>query len=163
MIKVFGSLLVLGGGGLLWCLQMQVRRSRRTVLMDLMLVLRRMQEEIRMMRTPLPELLGKQAEHCGADTAKLLRDMAEAAAEGEPVDAAWWAGVCRLPISGQEQEILLGLSFSGDEETVCKETALVLYRLSNCAEELERSRAEEEKRTAALCFSGAALLVILLI
>ena len=79
------------------------------------------------------------------------------------MDTAWRTGVSRLPVSQREKDLLLGLSFNGDEESVCKETALVLYGLSNCAEELEHSRAEEEKRTAALCFSSAALLVILLI
>lgn len=163
MIKALGSLLVLSGGGLLWWFQMQARRSRRRVLADLILVLRRMQEEIRMMRPPLPELFGKMAEHCGAETAELLRSMASAAVEGESVDTVWAAGVCQLPVSEREREILRELSFHGDEETVCKEIALALYGLANCAEELDHNRAEEEKRGAALCFSGAALLVILLI
>lgn len=163
MIKVLGSLLVFGGGGMLWWFQMQSRRSRRRILADLMLVLRRMQEEIRMMRTPLPELLEQLAEPCGAETGKLLRDMAAAAVEGEAADIVWCKGVCGLPLSRQEREILSGLSFGGDEEKVCKEISLALYTLANHVEELDLSRAEEEKRAAALCFSGAALLVILLI
>ena len=163
MMKILGSLLVLGGGGLFWWFQMQERRGRRAVLAELTLVLRNMQEEIRMTRMPLPDLLEKMAGQCGTETAELLRDLAAAAAGGESVDAAWEDGVCRLPISGREREILLELSFGGDEEKVCKETSRALYRLANCMEELDRSRAEEEKRVAALCFSGAALLVILLI
>ena len=163
MIKVLGSLLVFGGGGMFWRLQMQSRRSRRRILADLILALRRMQEEIRMVRPPLPELLEKLAEPCGSETGNLLREMAKAGAEGEAVDVVWRTGVCRLPLSEPEQEILLGLSFGGDETKVCKEISLVLYRLSNCAETLDRNRGEVEKREAALCFSGAALLVILLI
>ena len=163
MIKVLGSLLVFGGGGMFWWLQIQSRRRRRNVLADLMLALRRMQEEIRMMRPPLPELLGKLAEPCGEETGNLLREMAAAAVEGESVDVAWRTGVCRLPLSEAEHEILLGLSFCGDETKMCKEISLALYGLSNCAEELDHNCAEEEKRAAALCFAGAALLVILLI
>ena len=163
MIKILGSLFVLGGGALLWWFHMQARRGRRAVLSDLMLVLRNMQEEIRMTRMPLPDLFEKMAGQYGMETTELLRDLAAAAAGGNSVDAVWKEGVRRLPISGREQEVLSELSFSGDEEKVCKEMSNALYRLANCAEELDHSRAEEEKRVAALCFSGAALLVILLI
>lgn len=163
MIKILGSLFVFGGSGLLWWFQMQARRSRRAVLSDLMLILRNMQEEIRMTRTPLPDLFEKMAEQCGTETAELLLDLAGAAAGGEDVSAVWKEGVRRLPIFGQEHEVLLELTFSGDEEKVCKELAFALYGLANCVEELDRSRSEEEKRVAALCFSGASLLVILLI
>lgn len=163
MMKVLGSLLVFGGGGLFWWFRQRERRSRRTVLADLMLVLRRMQEEIRMMRTPLPDLFGKLAKDCGLETAEVLRGMAFAAGDGMDVNEVWCTDICRLPLSKREQEILCGVSFAGDEEKVCKELSLALYGLANCVEELDRDRPEEEKRTAALCFSGAALLVILLI
>ena len=116
-----------------------------------------------MLRLPLPELMGNLAESCEAETAILLREMAVAVESGESVDAAWRAGVQMLPISGAEQEILARLSFKGDETKVCKELSLVTDWLANRVEELERSRAEEEKQAAALCFSGAALLVILLV
>lgn len=163
MIKILGSLFVFGGGGLFWWFQMQARRRRRAVLADLMQALRSVQDEIRMMRTPLPELFENLAEHCGAETAELLKNLAASAAGGEPVDVAWETGVRQLPLSKREQDVLMCLNFSGDEEKVCKEIALSLYGLVTCAEELDRNRAEEEKRVAALCFSSAALLVILLI
>lgn len=163
MIKVVGSLMILGGGGLFWWYQRQERRKRRRILADLLRILRRMQEEIRMTRTPLLELLEKMVGHCGTEVTELLQDIAAAAAAGQSVDLVWVTGVCRLPVSNREQEILQQLSFNGDEDKLCKEISLVLYGLSNCVEELDRSRAEEEKQEAALCFSGAALLVILLI
>ena len=163
MIRVLGSCLVFGGGGLLWWRQLQERRRRRRVLADLLRILRSIQEEIRMTRRPLPELFEKMTGHCGTEVAELLQSMAVAIAGGRDADETWDTGVFRLPLSNQVREILLGLTFNGDEDKVCKEVALVIYGLSNCAEELDRSRAEEDKRSAALCFSGAALLVILLI
>ena len=163
MIKLLGSLLVFTGGGVVWWLQMQERRRRRAVLAELVLVLRRMQEEIRMMRTPMPELFRKLAEPCSQDTAGVLRAAASAVGQGGSVETVWREQLCRLPINQREQDILCEVSFCGDEESLCKELSFAAYELAKCAEELERSRPEEEKRTTALCFSGAALVVILLI
>ena len=163
MIRVLGSCLVFGGGGLLWWRQLQERRRRRRVLADLLRILRSIQEEIRMTRRPLPELFEKMTGYCGTEVADLLRNMAIAITGGGDAEEAWDTGVFRLPLSDQVREILLGLTFNGDEDKVCKEIALVIYGLSNCVEELDCNRAEENKRSAALCFSGAALLVILLI
>lgn len=163
MMKILGSLLVFGGSGLLWWFQRQERCSRRNTLADLMLVLRNLQDGIRMTRAPLPELLETLAKDCGTETAGLLRDMAAAAGKGTDVNAVWHTGIGQLPLLGRERDFLRSVSFTGDEEKVCKELALALYGLAQRAEELERGRPEEEKRAAALCFSGAALMVILLI
>ena len=46
---------------------------------------------------------------------------------------------------------------------MCKAISLAVQRLEQHREDLENSRQAEEKRVTALCFSGAALLVILLI
>ena len=62
-----------------------------------------------------------------------------------------------------KREALGALRLWGDEESVRKELALVRSRLARSLEELEARRPEEEKRSAALCFSAAALLVIVLI
>ena len=68
-------------------------------------------------------------------------------------------------IAAGDREALaaLGDSLHGDEESVCKAISLVIYQLAKSLEETDRVRQQEEKRTAALCFSAAALMVILLI
>ena len=53
-MKLIGSLLVFTGGGLVWWIQQRERRRKGTVLADLALILRQMQEEIRMMLSQLP-------------------------------------------------------------------------------------------------------------
>lgn len=162
-MKLVGCLLIFVGGGCVWRIQMQERRRRRMILADLVLALRRMQEEIRMLRTPMPELLEKLAESCRQESAQLLRSAAKAAGQGKAVGAVWREQLTNLPLNRREQDILAGLSFQGDEETLCKELSFVAYELAKCAEERERCRPEEEKRATALCFSCAALMVILLI
>ena len=54
-------------------------------------------------------------------------------------------------------------ALQGDETSACKGILLARKELQNSLSQLEKQRPEEEKRTVALCFSTAALLVILLI
>ena len=70
----------------------------------------------------------------------------------------------RLICFDRDREALaaLGDSLHGDEGSVCKAISLVIYQLAKCLEETDRVRQQEEKRTAALCFSAALLMVILL-
>lgn len=164
MLKLLGSACVLGGGALCWWTALSERRRTREALADLMGALRRMQEEIRMARTPLPLLLEALAADCrGPETAGLFQQAAEAARRGEGLEDAWRDGVRRLPLPPREREVLEGLTLRGDEESVCKGISLAIFELAKGAEALEQQRAEANRRTAALCFSGAALLVILLI
>ena len=163
MTKLMGSLLVFAGGGLVWWIQQRERRRKGMVLADLALVLRQMQEEIRMMRTPMPELLRKLEKRCGQDVSAVLRTVLDAVEQGTEVTAVWRKSVCVLPVDEKTCDTLCKLDFCGDEEKLCKELSFAAYEMARCAEVLESSRREEGKRTTALCFSGAALLVILLI
>ena len=159
-----GSICVLGGGLLCWLTALAERRRTRTALGDLLSALRRMREEIRMARTPLPLLLEALEADCrGPETAALFQRSAAAARQGEGLETAWRDGVQLLPLALKEREALEALTLRGDEESVCKGISLVITALARNIEELERQRPERDRRAAALCFSGAALLVILLI
>ena len=54
-------------------------------------------------------------------------------------------------------------SLQGDEENACKGVSLARKTLQNSLKKLEDQRPDEDKRATALCFSAAALVVILLI
>ena len=90
---------------------------------------------------------------------------AAALRRGEPLAPVWRTLSGELPLPLQSREVLadLGADLHGDEEAVCKAISLAVQRLEQHREDLENSRQAEEKRVTALCFSGAALLVILLI
>lgn len=163
MRKLTGSCLILAGGVLIWLFQSRERRRRREVLSDLLTALRQLGEAIRMTRTPLPRLLEALASDCGPDAAALLRTSARAAERGEDLGTLWRAGVERLPLEERDKALLRSLDLRGDEEHICKGISLVTYALAERLALLERRRSEEDKRGAALCFSGAALLVILLL
>ena len=79
MLKLLGSACVLGGGLLCWLMALSESRRTREDLSDLLAALRRMREEIRMARTPLPLLLEALGSDCrGPETAALFRQSAEA-------------------------------------------------------------------------------------
>ena len=165
MIKLAGSLCILGGGVLARYLQAAARRREMDTLSDLLSVLRRMAEEIRMARTPLPALLNQLAMGCGAETEAFLRAAAAAAGGGEGLRETWRREAEKLPLpEGARAAMLrLGERLCGDEESICKAILLAEHSLAREESEYIRRQPEADRRATALCLSGAALLVILLI
>lgn len=165
MLKLLGSLCVVSGGGLAWYIQRAERRRERDTLSDLLRAFRRMEEEVRMARTPLPELLKTLAKDCDAPASAFFEAVSRAAAGGENLPRVWRTRAETLPLGVMDKSAVsaLALDLQGDEEKVCKAIFHVTNTLANSAGEAERKRPEKEKQAAALWFSAAALLVILLI
>lgn len=165
MLKLLGSLCVLGGGVLARYFQAAERRRELDTLSDLLWALRRMAEEIRMARTPMPLLLERLSQGCGEETERFFQTVSAAVRQGESLGTAWRHTAAALPLSGPSAAALaeLGDGLHGDEENICKGISLVVYSMAQDMEEQTRRRPEEAKRATALCLSGAALLVILLI
>lgn len=165
MLKILGSACVLGGGALARSIQAAERRREMDTLSDLLWGLRRMAEEIRMARTPLPLLLERLSQGCGREAGAFFQAVSDAARRGEDLGRTWRSAAGALPLSGTSAAALaeLGENLHGDEENICKAISLVIYSMAQDAEERTRRRPEESRQAAALWFSGAALLVILLI
>ena len=165
MLKLIGSLCVAAGGALAWYLQASERRRKRDTLSDFQTAFRRMGEEVRMARTPLPALLKALETQSGPEAAAFFRTVSRAAAAGEDFPRAWRRQAEALSLDEVDKSVIsaLGCDLQGDEEKVCKAISHVTYELAKSAEKAERKRPEEEKRAAALWFSASALLVILLI
>lgn len=165
MLKLLGSLCVASGGALAWYTQRAERRRERDTLSDLQRAFRRMGEEVRMARTPLPVLLDALAGDCGGSAAAFFRAVSRAAAGGEDLPRVWRERAETLPLGRRDRSAVSALvqDLQGDEEKACKAISHVTYELANSAGEAEKKRPEEERRAAALWFSAAALLVILLI
>lgn len=165
MLKLLGSLCVASGGALAWYLQREERRRERDALSDLQRAFRRMGEEVRMTRTPLPAILKTLARDCGEPAAAFFEAASRAAAGGEDLPLVWQEQAEALPLRREDKSSVSALvhSLQGDEEEACKAISHVAHELAKSAEEAERKRPEEEKRAAALWFSASALLVILLI
>lgn len=165
MLKLLGSLCIVSGGVLAWYLQRLERKRRRDVLSDFQMAFRRMGEEVRMTRTPLPVLLDALAKECGPEASSFFAAVSRAAREAEHLPGFWREQAAALSLREADRSLIseLGKELQGDEEKVCKAISHVTYALAKSAEAEERKCPEEEKRAAALWFSASALLVILLI
>lgn len=165
MIKLVGSLCVLLAGGSVWWLQHQEQRRRRQVLAELAAALDYMETSIRLNRTPLLPLFRQAARGRCHEVSRLFDRGAAALAAGKSPETVWCQAVSSLPVSETDKRALSELvnALQGDETSACKGILLVREELQNSLSQLEKQRPDEEKRTAALCFSAAALLVILLI
>ena len=164
-MKLAGAACVLGAALWGWRRGARERRRRWDTLADLVRLLDRMGEEIRLRRTSLPRLLRQLA----ADRGPVCRSFCEAAAgvmeRGEPLESGWRSAAEALPLAAEDREVLaeLGGSLTGDEEQVCKAVSLTRDSLARSLETARSRREETEKREAAVWLSAGALLVILLI
>lgn len=165
MLKLLGSLCVLGGGFLLRWIRLAECRRKRDTLSELACALRRMSEEIRSARKPLPVLLAQLAETCETEAGSLFAAAAEASGEEAGVERAWREATETLPLSRRTKHDFaeLGADLRGDEQQICNAISLVMLRISEDAEEWDRNFRADGQRISALCLSGAALLVILLV
>ena len=165
MLRYLGCLMILGGGAAAELLHARAGLRELNVLSALCHTLSCMESEIRLKQTPLPRLLKEQAGRNQADVSGFLYSIAEAAA-GDGFLPSLWRQACEaLPLGGYERNVLGGLGdkLSGDEESLCQAIALTRERLQAAYEERRRTRAETERRSAALYLSASAFLVILLL
>lgn len=165
MTKLLGSLCVFAAGGMVWLYRLREGRRQRRLLAELVSSLERMETEIRLARTPLPQLLDGLAGKNGREAADLFRRTANALRAGEPPRQAWEQALVPLLLPTGDKQPLLALAdaLQGDEINACKGILLASETLRKRLEKQESRRVEEDKRATALCFSAAALLVILLI
>ena len=161
-MKLMGSLCVLFAGGSVWWLQRQEQRRRRQVVAELVSTLERMETSIRLNQLPLFRQAARGRCH---EVSQLFEGSAAALAAGRSPEIVWCQTVSCLPVSETDKRALSELvnALQGDETSACKGILLVRKELQNSLSQLEKQRPDEEKRAAALCFSAAVLLVILLI
>ena len=165
MLKLLGSACILAGGVLAQGARLAERRRQWDTLSDILSALRQMGEEIRLARTPMPLLLEYLAKDRCPDASAFFNQTAEALRRGENLAESWQRELLCLPLPPEDIRALepLGAALGGDEEQACKAISQAVYELAKHAEERAAERKAEDRRAAALCFSAAALLVILLI
>ena len=154
---VLGSLLLLGGALWLWLGLVQAQRRQLRLLEELAASLE--QKAIRFRRETLLRLLAAQRQrplagpYYGAVLAALE--------EGISLPAAWRQGFAAL--SGEGGRILRRLEPEGDEQRILGELTWAAGELTELRRGLEQERRQREKLWFAGLFSGAGLLLILLI
>lgn len=164
MLKLVGCVCVMGSGTWLWWRLLCERRRRMTALEDLVSALELMINEIRMNRTPMPRLLLR----AGAGRCDVVMGFFAAvrkACGDVGLAEAWKREAEGLLLAETERRAMcaLGNALTGDEAQACRGMELVSKQLSEALGKQKEAAAETVRRQAALCFSGAALLTILLV
>ena len=163
-MKAYGIACILTGA--VWGMRAKLseRRRRRRLLSDLRAALARLADEIRVTRLPLPDLLRRLAATCGPDAAAFFRAVSDSARHGGGPSETWDAASDALPLSVPDRQTLRELApvLRGDEEQIRNAFQLASARLEHSLQEFDRSASADIRQSAALIFSAAALLVILL-
>ncbi|MBQ9349051.1 MAG: hypothetical protein IJT94_17220 [Oscillibacter sp.] len=164
MRKLTGAALVLLAAALAVRSSLGERRRRRAALNDLARAFRRLAEEVRLSRAPLPALLARLAAGCGPDAAAFFRYTAVCLRRGDPLADAWRDSAADLPLSLADLRTVaeLGADLRGDEDRLRRAVLAAADALSKSGAEMDDNWGAELRRTAALSFSAAALAVILL-
>ena len=157
MLKLLGGALVATAAALLYGRLCATARERITMLQDCQAALEDIAAGIRWLKLPLPELIRRQTArpNCGV----LFRQIEDALASGVSLDKAWQAA-----FSGTEPaaHILCRMEFGGDEAHLLRQLDYVAGQIEREATQLkQKEQAVRRVRLGAL-FSGAGLLVILL-
>lgn len=165
MVRLCGSICIFAGCGYAWYLQWTQRRRQRNARIELLSALRTMEQEIRSRQTPIPHLAQRLAGESIGDVRhsfEIFRALLEC---GELPAQAWKVAFEELPLSEEEKAAVmeLGNRISKEESIAVREINLTIDKIETWKESEEKLRKETEKRSSALWFSAAALLVILLI
>lgn len=163
-MKAWGVVCILLGAVYGTCVSVRERRRRRELLSDLCGALSRLGDEIRLSRVPFPELLERLSETCGVDAASFLRTVSGGVRQGRTPSVVWRREAEALPLSGVDRATLREFAsvLRGDEEQIRRTVSVLSARLERSLQEMDASAAGDIRRSAALIFSAAALIVILL-
>ena len=134
------------------------------VLEDLVRSLELMTNEIRMNRMPMPRLLLR-AGMGRCDEVMVFFASVRKSCGALGLEEAWQREAEVLMLMETEKRSLkeLGRALAGDEEQACRGLENVSKHLAESLRQQTSAAAEAVRRQAALCFSGAAFLIILLI
>lgn len=159
-MKWLGSALIFCGGFWWWRLCLLGRRQEKQTLERLLMMLYQLREGIRMARLPLPQLLDRAAQD-EAFFGEVLRELREQ----EELSEAWGLAAENLPLPPQSWKIWcwLGRHLTGDEQSVLQAMTYAEQIMAQERQRLAEQEQEVNRRTAAMCFSAAALAVILLV
>ena len=164
-MKLLGAALVLTGFGAAWWSQMRAWRQEEETTACLAALLEQLCARIRLTRRPLPRLL-REVSGAGRSPAELcLRETAEAVERGVPPAQAWAAACRTLPLGETARAAAAepGGALSGGEEDICKAIQIAADRLRAELTQLRQEKRDRARRSGAVCFSAAALVIILLL
>lgn len=162
MLRWFGGVLIVLGGVLARQRLVEGERLTQKTRRELAEALEAMEQEIRLLLTPVPKLLRRRY---GETADAFFASVSRALERGAPLAEGWRASAeaLALPPPERAQVASLGRSIGGGEESVCASLTLTATTLRRQYEEAERERSKRERLKTTLCLSASLLLLILLL
>lgn len=163
MLRLLGGVLIVSGGILLRETILRAARKELQTQRELRDALLQLEKEIKFTLTPLPKLLLR--DDFEPYAAQYFRKVGRDLLRGETLAESWaaHAQTLSLPQRIRDRFARLGVSLSGEEESVRRTLLLMVSELSESIEAQERIRRERERLTTVLCISISLMLVLLLI
>ena len=159
-MKTVGILLVLAGSTWIAAEDMRSRRKVLALLQELANALDEMETYVRWKRETLPNIIAQQVERplSGSYFASVLDGLKD----GLPMESAWKQAFTQLQ-PREAGECLCRVELCGDEQHLMGNLHLASETLRQLRQEWKEKQREEEKLHLAMVFSGAGILIILLI
>lgn len=158
--KIPGAVLILAGAFLLYFYRCRSLRKEVQILKELQAALEDMETMVRWKKIPLPQAMKRQTQRplCGICFSSALKMMKG----GVPLQDAWERGL-RESVSPYIREILCRIEWNGDEQQIIGNLRAAQKALIRLSREKEAERLQREKISLALMFSGAGLMILILI
>ncbi|MEG2222535.1 MAG: stage III sporulation protein AB [Oscillospiraceae bacterium] len=164
MLKLLGGLLLLGCGGAVQLSLVAEHRRELERLTAWRVALERMESDIALSLTPMPRLLARLGTGEGV-VGEFFRHLSLGLRRDIPLPALWQTALSALELPAEENAALsrLGGQLEGDEGQVRAALGAARETLASLQAEQKRQRSGREKLSAALCFSAALFVTILLL
>lgn len=163
MLRGIGAMAIFGAGLMLrGTILSKARREERTM-RQMRDALRSLEREIALTLTPLPVLFARGGYGEAVDA--FFASVSEGLRAGGTLASCWAASAeaLTLPLSLKDRAARFGTTLGGDEESVRRALCTMEDELSDALEMYQRERSGRERVTTALCVSGSALLLLMLI
>lgn len=163
MIKVIGCFCILCGGITAAMLQITSRRREVETIRSLQTSLEWISDEVRLNQTPLPRCFAQLEQSNEPVTAAFFLSVRCRLSTNERLEKIWLEETEKLPEPVKPALNLLGNKLTSDEESLCRGLNRSAQSLDQLVRQKVCSRREQNRRSLAMCLSGAALLILVLI
>ncbi len=165
MMGVVGAICIVVGCGGLWLLHLRQQHQKVETIAQFSGIMLEIRGEILSHQTPLPRIFLRLSHSAHGQVGDFFQELTLELQEGVALQTAWEDRVLAADFPNEVEGVLLqvGRSFSGDEEQICKVLSLANGCLERILKVYQEKLPDNRRSFGALCFSGGALLLILLL
>ncbi|WP_409968436.1 stage III sporulation protein AB [Bengtsoniella intestinalis] len=165
MSSILGGLLIGLGCGGVWWIEIKSQRNKMDTMGNMASAMLEIRSEIQTNQTPLPRIFLRLSQTYTGVTGVFFSQVYQGIQAEKTLTESWEQAVNVCFLEGEIQDVLhqLGYTFSGDSEKICKVLLLVNDYFKGILTDIRSKMPEKRRSFGAMCFSGGALLLILLV